>query len=977
MAQGAAKGDLTLTIEESELEASIRFTANPSGAEWTADKLLRVLMDARIGGWNQKRAEDLIQKLSRAKGATLEVVARGEAPQPAVPELPEWVELPPPPELAEIAAAVSAEAPPPLLYKIKVETVRVEKSVKKPGVLPFLPARVEKVTVTERRQRRELVHPDPTVLSTGYATRGARIGILSISKPGKPGKTIFGKPLPSPVDDGTFYTGQGVLRQKSELLAEADGIVRRGERWVDLVPLPIHSWSMDVSPDGSTYSLTYAPGDRRLRGPSAADVLEKAVELGASEDELLEKEALADLLETAVSSGDALVGRSLSKDRDAKINIDVSPDGVRATLSIWKGRGGGRPLELSALSAELKASRVRGFKPDQLKKDILDFYKGQSAELLDYPLAEGSAPSRGKDRSLTFAVAFLDEAKADGLKAELAAHSGLAQAVPSLGEFPIGPSTKVAQVQLGQRIGELSPGSPGQEGVDVYGRRLPALPGNDPSIRVYENIDFSKGALSATAAGLLLAEEVGGGWRLRVLRHRDATIEASVSSDAMTATISLTSGEGLGSALSVEGVIAALNEKGVVQGIEPFSIAEAIADARAGNPVLKRIVARGRQPVPSGGLKMEWRVDRASGALYTLADDGRADFKERDTMTRVAAGQAIVSITASGGAGEDGVDVLGRPSKAAAAKGEQAPEHDDSVREETGEGGERILVAAVGGELVVEKNRISVREHLALQGDVGAQTGNVRFPGSIKVAGSVLAGYSLVAGGDVAVGGAVEASLVSSDGGIRVTEGVKGGRKGTVRARKSIEASFAEQALLLAVEDIRVRNACILCNVKTNGRLVLLSERGALIGGLCRARKGVEVTTLGSENYTKTEISFGQDYLVADQIDVEEREIERLKALILQTDRGMAELGRAGAGLDRARQDKVKLVKLLEKRTLRVFDLRERFEEHIPSEVRVKGTVFPGVILESHNRFYEVRSRKTKVVFAFDPRAGRIVERPL
>ena len=91
----------------------------------------------------------------------------------------------------------------------------------------------------------------------------------------------------------------------------------------------------------------------------------------------------------------------------------------------------------------------------------------------------------------------------------------------------------------------------------------------------------------------------------------------------------------------------------------------------------------------------------------------------------------------------------------------------------------------------------------------------------------------------------------------------------------------------------------------------------------------------------------------------------------------MAELERAGAGLDRIRQDKVKMVKLLEKRTHRIFDLREKFEAHVASEVRVRGTVFPGVILESHNRFFEVRSKKTKVAFSFDLQLGRIIERPL
>jgi uncharacterized protein (DUF342 family) len=212
---------------------------------------------------------------------------------------------------------------------------------------------------------------------------------------------------------------------------------------------------------------------------------------------------------------------------------------------------------------------------------------------------------------------------------------------------------------------------------------------------------------------------------------------------------------------------------------------------------------------------------------------------------------------------------------------------------------------------------------------------------------------------------------------VRIAEGIKGARKGTIRARLGIEASFAEQALLLAVEDVRLKSGCVLCNVKTNGRLVVTGEKGSLIGGLCRARQGVDVAILGSENYAKTEVSFGQDYLIADQIDAEEREIEKLKSLIIQSDRTMADLEKAGAGLDLIRQDKIKMIKLLEKRTHRIFDLREKFEAHVASEVRIRGTVFPGVIIESHNRFYEVRAKKSKVVFLFDQQMGRIIERPL
>ncbi|HRY54429.1 MAG TPA: FapA family protein [Spirochaetia bacterium] len=985
MAQAVAKGDLALTIDEGELEASISYSPDPNGAEWGAEKVLRLLMDARVAGFNQKRAEELVAKLSRAKGPVTEIVAAGQAPEPPQPEQPEWSELAVPPELAEAVSSAAAAASPPRLYKLVSETVKVEKTVRKPAALPFLPPKVEKVLVAERRERREEVRPDPAVLRAGYARKGERLALLSAAKPGKPGKTIFGRPLQAPAEETSFFAGDNVVRRKNELLAEADGVVRVGERWVDIVPLHEHRWSVELSPDGATFFLNYAPGDARFAPPSASAILARAVELGAPAAALIPEAELAALVAEAASSGEPIYSRSLSTDRDAKVEVGVNADKTRAALSIWKGRGRGRPLDLAMVSAALKASGLRGFKAEQLKKDVLEFYKGKSTELLDYLLVEGRAPGRGKDRVFTCQASFLPEAEAAALRARLAAAPGLAQAAPSLADFPLEAAARLAWVQLGQKVGELPPQSAGSPGVDVFGKALAGIPGNDPPLRVFEGIDLSKGAATATAAGVLLVGEVEGVTCLRVLPCRDSSIDVELAPDASSASVSLVAEEGLGQVLTIEAILAAFAAKGVVQGLEPFAIGEAVADARAGKPVLKRVVARGRAPRPGGSLQVDWLVHKATGALYSLRGD-RADFKEHDTMTRVEAGMPLLKVTKTGDAGEDGSDVLGRPVKAAGAEGaDRPPEHDESIREERQEDGSLLYVAAVSGELVVEGlfgqgGRVSVREHLAISGDIGQVSGNIRFPGSVRVSGSVRAGFSLVAGGEIAVSGGVEAALVSGDLGVRIGEGVKGSRKGTVRARAGIEAAFAEQALLLAVEDVRLKTGCVLCNVKTNGRLIVTADKGALIGGLVRARKGIDVCVLGSENCAKTEVSFGQDYLVADQIEAEEREIERVKGLILQADRTMASLeGVLGdsAGLDRVRQDKVKLMKLLEKRTVRLFDLREKFEEHVASEVRVRGVVHPGVILESHNRFFEVKSRRSQVAFSFDPRAGRIVERPL
>jgi hypothetical protein len=983
VAQALAKGDLALSISEDELEASIEFTPNPGGAEWTAEKLMRVLMDARISGYNQRRAEELIQKLGRAKGKTKEIVASGEAPQEPRPELPEWCDLPIPSEYEGLARSLAFESPLPELYKVRFETVKVEKKVKKPAALPFLPPKIETVTGTERREMRERVHPDTTIVSVGWATKGVRLGILSQSKPGKPGRTIFGKPIPPQAIDVTFYSGKGVSRNRNELLAEIDGVVRIGERWIDIVPLPRHTWSVDLSSDGATCLFNYSPGDPRLPAPEAAAVRAKARDLGVPEEALLDEREIATIIADAIKKNEPLFSRSISRDRDASVEVKVSPDAMSATLSIYKGRGRGRALDLSQVSAALKSSGVRGYNAEQLKKDVLAFYKGRESELVDYPLAKGRVPSRGKERKLSIVLPFLPQEKAAELLKRIESNPGLKNAVRSLDEFPISENTKIAQVQLGQKIAELPPPEQGQDGVDVFGKVVPGIKGNDPVIKVYENIEFSKSVLTATASGVLLASEEGGGWKLRVIRFRDSSIAAEVSPDSMSATLTLTAEDGLGSPLSVEAAIAALNEKGVKYGLDAAAIADAVADARAGKPVLKRIVARGKPARPGGSAKVTWIAHKATGALYTMTAGGRADFRERDTMTRVSAGDPILKIEKAGDTGEDGIDVLGRPLPASSSSsGDQVPAHDDTIREDKSEDGSLVYTAAASGELVVEGvfgsgGMMTIRRRLDIPGDVGPETGNIKFPGVVVVKGSLRSGYTLMAGGDVSIGGSVESALLSSDGSVRVAEGVKGARRATVRSRSGFDAAFAEQALLLAVGDIRLKSGCLLCNVKTNGKLILSGEKGALIGGLCKARKGIDVAVLGSENFAKTEVSFGQDYLIADQIEAEEREIEKLKALILQIDGTMSKLEKTGAGLDQARQEKVKFVKLLEKRTMRLFDLREKFEAHFESEIRVRGVAYPGVILESHNRFFEIRSKKTKVSYSFDPGLGRIVERPL
>jgi len=872
-----------------------------------------------------------------------------------------------------------AAAPPPELFRVKTERVARERIVKKPAALPFLPPKTERVVEYDKVESREAVAVDTRVLRVFWADRDATIARLSPSRPGKAGKSVYGKPLPPPAaEDTAFYLGRGLARDKGDVQATEAGFVRVGERWADLVPFGPGRYSLRLSDDGATVLMDYEPGDKRLEPPDAAAVLEKAAELGKGSDSLISAEETQAALLRATRSGQGLSGFSLSNDRDAEARVEVSPDRLKATLSIVKGRGRGKPLELAMVSAALAGHKFKGVKTDRLKADVVAFYKGTDTEFLDYVLVEGKAPTKGKDRSLVCAVAFLPDAQARDYVTTVKGAQALSRYVDSLAEFPLEDTSRVAVVKKGQDIARFGPPSPGQPGVDVYGEPLPAAPGNDPALRLFENIRLSQESLESEDDGILLVGDSEEGASMRVVPFKDARVDVSVAEDGMSAAISVERGYGIGRELSLELAQAALAEAGVKTGIDLKELSAALADAREGRADARRIIARGVVPVPAGGYRLNWITKLASGAALTVRADGSADFKNQDRSTIVVEGQPILELLAIGVEGQDGQDVLGNVIPAPKdPRVAEPPSFDASIVEERKENGDRLLKAGKNGELRFEKNALSITLAQKIKGDVGPATGNVRFPGPVGIAGTVLTGYAVVAGGDVVVTGAVEAALVSADGSVKVTEGIKGARRGTVRARTSIEAAFAEQAMLLAVEDITLKNSALLCNIKTNGQLRLLGEKGHLIGGLCRARKGAELQNLGSANGAKTQVSFGQDYLIKDAIEAEEREIDRVKALILQADKTMREQEKAGANLDAIRQDKLRLVKLLEKRSLRVFELREKFEEHFPAEIVVRGTVYAGVVLESHNRFHEIRQTKQRVAFSFDPQLGRIVDRPL
>ncbi|MFW6289074.1 MAG: FapA family protein, partial [Spirochaetota bacterium] len=241
----------------------------------------------------------------------------------------------------------------------------------------------------------------------------------------------------------------------------------------------------------------------------------------------------------------------------------------------------------------------------------------------------------------------------------------------------------------------------------------------------------------------------------------------------------------------------------------------------------------------------------------------------------------------------------------------------------------------------------------------------------------VRSGFYVMAQGDIQVGELVEAALLSADGDIVVNQGVKGGGKAVLRSKGTVGVTFAEQSTILAVGNVQAKNSLVHCEVKSNGKVRMIGDRCSIVGGRTRAREGLETFNLGSERGVRTQIEFGQNYLIADRIEAEEREMEKLKREIARIDLAMKEAERSGerTALDGLHTRKLGMLKLLEKRGLRIFTYRERFEEHHESEILVKGTLHPGVVIETHGRRLEITTPSKNVIISFSPETGRIEQR--
>lgn len=636
--------------------------------------------------------------------------------------------------------------------------------------------------------------------------------------------------------------------------------------------------------------------------------------------------------------------------------ITTNSDKTEAWLYVRKAAAAPNEIDNGIISMLLQKSNIRNLNISKIKLELQKFIESSDMEL-SILIAEGIPPKRGDDKKLEvrFEQVPHDEVLrlAERLK-NIELRSFDVENPTTDKDFPLSEAETLTIVEKEDVLYELVQTGIGESGMDVYGNPIQGLPGNDPFLLDLRNIIQSHSQLRAAVTGLLLIANTERGLKLRIVPYRDAKVRAVISRDKMEASLILHSGIGSGERLSVDKVKAELKKLNLKHAIDDKMILEIIDSARKMHEETEYPILHGTPAIARNSYSLDWAVD--------FAEDSNITTIEKDSLILTA-----VSMPE----GKDGVDVLGNTVDRDSAIPIVLPEYDSSIKMHV-EGDKTLFFACISGELSRFDKKLSISSMRSIHSDIDERIGDVIFPGNLIITGDVKDGRKIKAKGELTITGNAEKSLIYSEESVVLNGGINGKGSGTVWAKKNITLRYAENARVFSGSDVKIEDYCFKCLIKTNGSVVLEGGRCVLLGGNVHAAQGLSVKDLGAEKTIRTIISFGQDYLIKDEIEVREQEIIVNNEKISAIDKKLKNLP-PDTSAEKLHSEKVMLLKRNRALGIRIFNLKENFETHIPSKIMVTGTVYPGVILESHGRYFEVMEVRHNVYFEFDEKNGQII----
>ncbi|PCE65269.1 MULTISPECIES: DUF342 domain-containing protein [Salinivibrio] len=339
-----------------------------------------------------------------------------------------------------------------------------------------------------------------------------------------------------------------------------------------------------------------------------------------------------------------------------------------------------------------------------------------------------------------------------------------------------------------------------------------------------------------------------------IAESRDATVEARIADDKMTAYLVVNGACG-GSGLKANDILSTLREANIVRGIKKPTLQKLLSASGRLKPgeYLDVPVAFGRQPVPGEDAHIVYLIEDPADRVRRPRerDDGRVDMRDLGEMVMVKNGQPLAKLVPET-AGYEGFTVTGSVLPTTPGKPMALNAHDGS---EFSNKDPNILVATMAGIPRLLDDGVAVDDALSLDAvDVG--TGHVNFEGSVVIKGDVEVGMKVTATGTVTVGGVVESCTITAGGDIIIQNGIIGRQVAsdseincTLVAEGNIVAKFAQYATLCANNNLELTLHAMHCQTHVGKSLMIADatkRKGTLAGGKHEVGEKVEAVIIGA-----------------------------------------------------------------------------------------------------------------------------------
>jgi len=280
------------------------------------------------------------------------------------------------------------------------------------------------------------------------------------------------------------------------------------------------------------------------------------------------------------------------------------------------------------------------------------------------------------------------------------------------------------------------------------------------------------------------------------------------------------------------------------------------------------LIAQGTAPEAGQPAEIRYYFDVHPLKIGTVDDNsGAMDFKNRGKIPQVKEGELLAEKIPSI-PGTPGKDVFGKPIA--------APKPDDCVLL-CGKGVRRsddrlsVYAGLNGRPVIAEDGTVCVLPDLAIEGDVGFETGHIDFDGFVAVAGVIQSGFK-VKGKRLEARG-VDNGEVEISGDIVVEKGIIGGQ---IEGGSQLQAHHVDMSEIKVAGDVIIESEVFGSTIICNGRCVV--ESGRIVSSHITAMMGIEAETIGSEESKPCTLTVGINSLRADNLKaLESQAVSRLE----------------------------------------------------------------------------------------------------